>query len=98
MLRVRATFFLRCVILAACVAMFVGIVCLGMGMGWTIGTWALALLLSCIGIAVLIEHVAVRRAGRSRTVSSVWFVDLDQERIRERESFHDDTRDNPTIR
>ena len=94
MRRVRATFLLRCVIFAACVAPLVGGLYVGMGWVWMISAVAI--------IAVLpfaIEQVAVGVAARSRRpFSSVWFVDLDQQRIQEMQAFHDDTSDNPTIR
>ena len=104
MRRVRATFLLRCVILAACIALFVGVICLGASTGWTLGTLGFAAVLWFVGIEggllpLALEQVVVRRAARSGSpVSSIWFVDLDQQRVREMESFHEDTRDNPTIR
>ena len=104
MRRVRATFLLRCVILASCVALLVGVLALGMGTRWAAGALVFAAVLWFVGIEgsllpLAIEHVAVRRAARSRKRgSSIWFVDLDQESARQMQSFHDDTRDNPTIR
>lgn len=94
MRRVRATFLLRCVIFASCVAPLVAGFYLGMGVVWMIS--------AVVVVAVLplaIEQVAVGVAARSRrSFSSVWFVDLDQQQIQAMQSLHDDTSDNPTIR
>jgi hypothetical protein len=104
MRRIRATFLLRCVILAACVGLFACVVYSGMGLGWTVGTlvFAAALWFVCIECDLLplaIECVVVRCAARGgKPVSSIWFVDLDRQRVREMNGFHGDTRDNPTIR
>jgi len=104
MRKVRATFLLRCVILAGCVAAFLGMLFLGMGVGWTVGTLAFAALMWVVGIEVgllplAIEYVVVRRRARSgESVSSIWFVNLDRQRQLDAKRFDHDTRDNPTIR
>ena len=104
MRRVRAKCLLRCVILASCVAALVGVSYLGMEAGWAISNLVFVAVLWLVGIEggllpLAIEYVVVRRAARSgKPVSSIWFVDLDQQRSQAMESFHDDTSDNPTIR
>lgn len=104
MRRFRATFLLRCVILVACVLPVVGVLYLGMGTTWAVASVTFAVVLWVVGIETdllpwAIERVVVRRAEWSGArVSSIWFVDLDQQRANERATFHDDTRDNPTLR
>lgn len=104
MRRVRATFLLRCVILAGSVALVACVVSLAQGSGWSLGTLGLLAVLWFVGIEVgvvplALEQVAVRRAARSGApVSSIWFVDLDEQRRRDLEHFHDSASDNPTIR
>ena len=104
MRRVRATFLLRCVVLAACVGLFASVLLIGLSAGWTMVTFPLAAILWFVGIErgllpVALEHMAVRRAARSgKQVSSIWFVDLDEQSRQDMQSFHDDTGDNPTIR
>ena len=104
MRRVRATFLLRCVILVGSVAVFLGVLFLGLGSGWTIVTLMCVATIWVVGIEgdllpLAIEHVVTRRAARGgKPMSSIWFVDLDRQRSRQTEGFHDDTRGNPTIR
>jgi hypothetical protein len=102
--RVRASFLLRCVLLAAKVAVGLAIVAL---------SWWLGLRLVAIGLVLavlvvdefalsggsLLERLVTRRARRSaRPVRSVWFVDLDDQDDRERADFQRLTEDNPTLR
>jgi hypothetical protein len=55
-------------------------------------------LLRCVCLAASF-HVLVGRARKTgRPVDSIWFVDMDRKRRHMLDSFHDDTRDNPTIR
>lgn len=104
MRRLRATFLLRCVTLISSVALFVGVVYLGLGAGWMVGTSVVIALAWLVGIeagALLwaIEWVLVKRAGRSGSpVTSIWFVDVDRNRARDMARFHDASRDNPTVR
>ena len=94
MRRVRATFLLRCVIFASCVAPLVAGLYVGMGPAWMVGALAIVAVLP-----LAIELVLVGFAARSRRAfSSVWFIDIDQRRMQAMRSFHDDTSDNPTIR
>jgi hypothetical protein len=101
MRRVRASFLLRCVILAASVAVFAGVVLLARSTGWSVGTGILVAIVWFVGIEFgalpfAIERAAARRAASSgRPVTSIWFVDLDEQRRRELQAFHDDTEDNP---
>ena len=91
--RVRATFWLRCVIFAACVAPLV----FGLQFGMS-GAWIVAFVI----VAVFppgIELVLVGLAARSRgSLSPVWFLDVDRQHSQAMQDFHDDTNDNPTLR
>jgi hypothetical protein len=78
MRRVRASFLLRCVILAASVAIFAGMVLIGNSIGWTLGLLAFLVLfwLVCIEGALLpifIERLLMRHA---RTSADPGRVDL----------------------
>jgi hypothetical protein len=102
--RLRPTFLLRCVVLAGCVALVLGVLAIGLGTGWTAATLVLTAAIWLVGIEgellpMAIEHIVIRRARRSgKSTSSIWFVDLDQERSRQMDGFHDDSRNNPTLR
>ena len=102
--RIRATFLLRCVILAACLLLFVAVINLTRSLWLTAGALAVLGVTWFIGIEgrllpEWIEHSLTRRAARSgKPVHSIWFVDLDAEDDRLREEFYDKSRDNPTIR
>lgn len=104
MRRVRATFLLRCVLLAACVGLFAGVLFISQSTRWTLFTLPVLVILWFVGIEgglipFALEQWAVRRAARSgRPVSSIWFVDLDEQSRQAMQQFHDDTSDNPTIR
>jgi hypothetical protein len=104
MRRVRATFLLRCVLLAASVGVFAAVVFATQSIGWTVATTAVVVAVWVVGIEcdllpIALEHFAVRRASRTgRPVSLLWFVDLDEKGRLARQAFHDETRDNPTIR
>lgn len=104
MRRVRATFLLRCVILAVSVGLVIGIFMLGLSTGWTLSSLVFLVVFWLVGIdlnllPLAIEHFAVRRAARSgREVSSLWFVDVEAGRKRNFARFHKETEDNPTIR
>ena len=104
MRRVRASFLLRCVISAASIAAFLGVLQLGAAVGWTIGFIIFLATFWIVGVEggllpLLIEHVVVGRARKTgKPVGSIWFVDVDRQERRMMDSFHDDTRDNPTIR
>jgi len=81
--RVRPTFLLRCVILAACVGLFAAVVYVTRSLWWTAGALTLLSLVWFIGIEYglllgWIEHWLSRRAVQSeKPVDSLWFVDLD---------------------
>ena len=102
--RLRASFLLRCVLLAGCVALIPCLLWLGEITGWPGGPTTLAAALALAGLCALLlpwalERSAVRRASRSEgPVDSIWFVDLDQRDRRRLQQLHDDTRDNPTLR
>ena len=102
--RVRATFLLRCVILAACVALFAVAAYLTRSLWFVAATLIVLSLIWFIGIEggllpEMIEHWLARRAAQSeKAVDSIWFVDLDAQDDKLRESFHDESSNNPTIR
>ncbi|MFK7742518.1 MAG: hypothetical protein AB8H80_19555 [Planctomycetota bacterium] len=108
MRRLRATFLLRCVILAACVASVLAVVQLGLATGWIVATLAIAALLWFVGIefgllTLALERAAVRRAqrraaGANGPIKSIWFVDVNAQGESKRKAFVDDTADNPTLR
>lgn len=102
--RLRASFLLRCVILAVSVVLLAGATwgALALGLGWLALPAAGVLWFGVVRTTLLeegIEGLLVRRAlRRGRPVRSLWFVDLDDERDRARAGFLDETRDNPTVR
>src|SRR5687768_256973 len=100
--KVRATFLLQCVIVAGCLALFLGVLAIGLGSRWIAATLVLAAVIWLVGIdwlPVAIEHIVSRRATRSgKPKSSIWFVDLDRQRSRQMDDFQDDSRNNPTLR
>ena len=104
MRRVRASFLLRCVLLASCVALFACACYLGQGTGWTPGTLVFVVVLWVVGIEggllpLALEQMAVKRASKSgRPVSSIWFVDQDEQSRQRMQQLHDDTSNNPTLR
>lgn len=102
--RLRATFLLRCVILAWCILLFAAVLGLGMGTQWTLGSLMFCAVLWLVGIEcgllpLVLERTMVRHAARGDARGfSIWFVDLDQTKEQQLQDFHDDSRDNPTIR
>jgi hypothetical protein len=68
------------------------------------GAIAMAALLWFVGLEIgllpwWIERAVVRRVGRTGApIHSIWIVDSDRQEARRTERFHQDTRDNPTIR
>ncbi len=104
MRRVRASFLLRCIILAVSVGIFIGVYSLVKSTGWTVGSLAFLLLFWFVGVESgllpsMLERMAVRRAAEGGVpVSSIWFVDRDAARDRAMDRFHEETRDNPTLR
>lgn len=92
--RVRATFWLRCVIFAVCLAPLVFGLQVGMSGAWMIVAFVI--------VAVLppgIELVLVGLAARSRgSLSPIWFLDVERQHRQALQDFHDDTNDNPTLR
>jgi hypothetical protein len=104
MRRVRASFLLRCVILAFSVAIFAGIVLVGNSIGWTLGFLVFLVLFwfVCIEgdlLPILIEHLLMRHARTSADpVESIWVVDVDRKAKRERDDSYERTRKNPTVR
>lgn len=101
--RVRASFLLRCVILAACLT-------IGVAAGFIVGWSTLYVLLTVPILGTicrlsfeylpgLLEFVAVRRAAAAgQPVDSIWFVDLEKIAEQENEHFRRQTEDNPTLR
>lgn len=104
MRRVRASFLLRCVILAGTVGVLVLLFGFGNSIGWSLwfvvflaAFWLLAIEIGLLPL--LIENILTRRAGASDApVKSIWFVDLDLENKRKRVDFEQETRKNPTVR
>jgi hypothetical protein len=105
MRRVRPTWLLHLVVSVVCLlltaAVLLLIVVLGAATGGVITTAVLLLLLSLLVDFELlpwwIERAFARRAGPP-SAGSIWFVDVDAQRERERQAFHEDTHDNPTVR
>jgi len=103
MKKVRPTFLLRCVVLAASVGTFLLVLKLS-----TSGTFTGATILALIAfwflgiegglLPLLLEHILVKRAEGSPRVNSLWFVDVDRERKRELDRHSDATSSNPTLR
>ena len=92
MRRVRATAALRCAIFAVCAAPLLAALACDSGFWFFVGLGALV-------FEYPFELLAVGLAARSkRPLRSVWFVDLDAQQLRERDEFHESTRDNPTLR
>jgi hypothetical protein len=104
MRRVRASFLLRCVILAFSVVIFAAIALVGNSNGWTLGFLAFLVLFwfVCVQggfLPILIEHLLMRHARISGDpIESIWFVDLDRQAKRTRDDSYERTRKNPTIR
>ncbi|MGE0145138.1 MAG: hypothetical protein AB7T19_17775 [Planctomycetota bacterium] len=104
MRRLRATFLLRCVLLIAAVGVFAAVLLVGQSTGWALLILPFTVIVWFVGvegglIPLVLEHLAVRRAARTgRPVSSIWFVDQDEQEARNRQKFYDQTRDNPTVR
>lgn len=102
--RIRPTFLLRCIVLAACVVLFAALLYVTRSLWWITGTLTLLSLVWFIGIEgglllEWIEHLLSGRAAQSeKPVDSLWFVDLDAQADRLREEFYKKSRDNPTIR
>ena len=100
--RVRPSFLLRCAVLAACLGAIFGVLELGLSTGS--GVLVLAAVLLWFATESGLLPYSLRRAVVSRgrchggPVRSIWFVDLDEQERRARDEFHDDTRDNPTLR
>jgi len=86
------------------VALFAGVVYVTRSLWWTAGALALLSLVWFIGIeyGLLLGWIEAWLSGRAahseKPVDSLWFVDLDAQADRLREEFHEQTRDNPTIR
>ncbi len=104
MRRVRATFLLRCVVFAACLAAFFGLYSWRPAPGWAAVWIAFLALFWLLGLEtglppLLIERFLARRAARrGEPVFSIWFVDEEVEENRTQERLQDKTRDNPTVR
>jgi hypothetical protein len=108
--RVRATFLLKLVVLAASVGVFVFAFLLATSRPIQLGTIVFLSAFWLIGIEGellprLIERLAIRRAARTvGPVDSVWFIDVEAEErrkkeahAREMERMREATRDNPTL-
>jgi hypothetical protein len=91
--RVHATGRLHAAISLLCAAPIVASLVTEDGVLWLLV--GLATLSLEFPIVLLLVFVARRS---NRTFSAVWFVDLDQQLLADREAFVDDTNDNPTVR
>ena len=102
--RLRPSFLLQCVTLGSCAAVVVAVFVFA-GIGVVTGATVIAALcLWFIGIEggllpSLLEYILTRRAeDSSKPVSSIWFVDVDEQRRAEWDAHSDGTSNNPTIR
>ncbi len=102
--RIRATFLLRCVVLAASLAIFMLSFWLLQSMGLRIGTVIFLILFWLIGIEegllpAFLEWLLCRRVARHKGgADRLWFVDLDVEKQEELDAHNRGSSDNPTIR
>ena len=104
MRRVRASFLLRRVLLAAMVGALIGFFWLGNSMGWSlafvaflVAFWVIAVELDMLPMTI--EYGPTHWVSRSAApIHSIWFVDLDRKAQRERRYFEQGTRKNPTLR
>ena len=102
--RYKPTLLLRCVVFLTVVAAGFGAFALASAAGggrlllFALGLGAIFILLSD-EISLGIVAWMVRRAERNREQSSpLWFIDVEQTKRQEAERFHEDTKDNPTLR
>jgi hypothetical protein len=107
MREIRGTYLLHCVIWAAVILAILGAIWIGGPIGYGIA----AIL---IQIEFVLPHFELPLGGRmgfwierglikllcrdGRPVPRLWFVDEDQVRRDALDRFHDDTKDNPTLR
>lgn len=109
MARVRASFLLRCAIEIPCLAAW-AVVVMGYAsvvrredsaawLGGLIVTARISFVLLGAILPWTIERSLLRRALRDgRAHRSPWFVDIDRRAAAAMDRFHEQTRDNPTIR
>ena len=102
--RYKPTFLLQCMVFVFVIGAGFGAFALasmagsGLPLLIALGTGAILILLSDLiiwGIVAVMTRHAVHDRERS---SPLWFVDVEETKRQEAERFHDDTRDNPTLR
>ena len=103
MRKVRPTFLLRCVVLAASVVIFLLVLKLSTSVMITGGAVLFLIAFWFLGIEgdllpLLLEHILIKKAQRAERIDSLWFVDVDEERKRAFDDHSKGTSDNPTIR
>ena len=104
MRKLRSTFLLRCVILAASIGIFLVVFLFSRSMGLTIATIVPLILFWIFGVELgllplLLEQILAKGAKAStKPVNSLWFVDVDQERKAAFDAHVESTSDNPTVR
>jgi hypothetical protein len=104
MKRIRATFLLRCVVLAASVCLFVASFWLLQSIGMRMGTAIFLLVFWFVGIEAnllptVLAWLLCRQAAREQDpVDNLWFVDRDREKQEELDEHTRGSANNPTIR
>ncbi len=104
MRKIRATFLLRCVVLAASVCLFVASFWLLQSIGLRIGTVVFLIVFWFFGIEAellptFLAWLLCRMASREQgPVDSLWFVDPDREKQEEMDEHTRGSSNNPTIR
>ena len=102
--RYKPTFLLQCMVFVFVIGAGFGAFALasmagsGLPLLIALGTGAILVLLSDLiiwGIVAVMTRQAERDGAQS---SRLWFVHVEETKRQEAERFHDDTRDNPTLR
>ena len=101
--RLRSTFLLKCVVLAASVGIFLLVLWLCSSMTLTAGVILFLIVFWFLGIEggllpFLLEYIIARQARRSEHAESLWFLDLDEVDRKQAKAHSKTTRNNPTIR
>ena len=103
--RLRSTFLLKCVVLAASVGIFLLVLVLWLcnSMTLTAGVILFLIVFWFLGIEggllpFLLEYIIARQARRSEHAESLWFLDLDEVDRKQAKAHAKATRNNPTIR
>jgi len=104
MKEIRATFLLRCVVLAASVCLFVASFWLLNSVGLRLGTAVFLLVFWFVGIEAdllpaVLAWLLCRRAAREQgPLNNLWFVDREREKQAELDEHTRGSSNNPTIR